>query len=87
MTAAQCKALQTEALMEVLPKIGMNRHFPRAVLFGSKKYGGCEFISLYEEQGMIAIREIISNVRARTCVGDLLEISLKNTQLELGTKT
>ena len=36
----QCKSIQSPVYMQLLPKIGFNRHHPRAVIFGPTTYQG-----------------------------------------------
>lgn len=74
-------------LTELLPKMGINRHFPRKVLHSDTKYGGCSIPHLYMEQGAIAIKYIIQQIRRKTELGRIMQISMKTLQLEVGTNT
>jgi hypothetical protein len=51
LTQKQCRAIQATALEALLPKLHLNRHTPRAVLFGGQKYGGIDIPELYTDQG------------------------------------
>jgi hypothetical protein len=47
----------------ILPKLGYNRHTPRAVVYASKQVGGMELNNLYTEQGLAQIKYIIGGWR------------------------
>jgi len=51
LTLKQCHTIQDPALEALLPKLHLNRHTPRAVLFGGPRYGGIDLPELYTDQG------------------------------------
>jgi hypothetical protein len=42
LTLKECTNLQKPVVNVILPKMGINRKVPRAVVFGTSKYGGFE---------------------------------------------
>ena len=44
---AQCDEIDKPIMRQCLPAMGLNRHFPRTVLFGSYKYSGMKLESAY----------------------------------------
>ena len=47
----QLQWIQSKATGTFLAKLGINRHFPRAVTFGPEEYGGLQFCNLVVEHG------------------------------------
>ena len=81
----QCATLQSKVLRYVIPKMKVNRGFPRAVLHGSKKFGGMGIPKHYHEQGLLSVQQILGRIRKRDHQSTLLMISLRQAQLESGT--
>jgi hypothetical protein len=48
---AECTILQEPVVNAILPKMGINRKAPRAVVFGTSKYGGFKLDHLAAVQG------------------------------------
>jgi hypothetical protein len=65
----------------ILPKIGLNRHFPRAVIFAPSYFGGAELIHLPFEQGVAHILLILRHLRAYTTLGTILHQALEAYQV------
>ena len=80
----QCDTIQSTVLSAVLPKIRLNRHFPRAILHGGHKYGGINIPTHYHEQGSLTIQYILCKLRKNDAQTILLRISTKHLQLEYG---
>ena len=59
MTKDECEEIMRPALNAALPKMGLNRHFPRDVLFGSKDFQGLGIPHLYTLQSIKHIQDII----------------------------
>jgi hypothetical protein len=51
LTEKQCHHIQALILEAILPKLHLNRHSPRAVLFAGPRYGGLSFPEYYAELG------------------------------------
>jgi hypothetical protein len=47
----ECTNLQKPVVNAILPQMGINRKAPRAVVFGTSKYGGFELDHLAAVQG------------------------------------
>ena len=83
----QCDAIQSTVLSAVLPKIKLNRKFPRAIIHGGHKYGGINLPTHYHEQGALIIQYILCKLRKNDTQTKLLRISIKHLQLEYGGTT
>lgn len=51
LTQAQCRYIQAPVLEAILPKLHLNRHTPRAVLFAGPRYGGISLPETYTDLG------------------------------------
>ena len=69
--------IQRPIVHHILPLLGYNRHFPRAVVYGSPRFGGLNFKHLYVEQGVQHVTQFIKYYRANNSIGNLLRISLR----------
>eukprot|EP00957_Ditylum_brightwellii_P080968 6158815-Ditylum_brightwellii.AAC.1 len=49
-TQKECERLMSPFINTILPKLGLNRHFPRVVLHRATKYGGFQMAHFYAEQ-------------------------------------
>jgi len=59
LTQKQCRVIQAPALAALLPKLHLNHHTPRAVLFGGLRYGGLDLPELYTDQGYGQLKLLI----------------------------
>jgi hypothetical protein len=73
MTSLQCAAL------------GINRHFPRAILYGPTCLGGCGLPSPTQKITRERINYFLYNIRSLSSNFHQLEISIIYTQLEVRT--
>jgi hypothetical protein len=64
--------------------LGINKHFPRAVLHGPCELGGMEIPSLSSILTTIRVNYFLYHTRQKTQVGKKLEISLAHLQIEVG---
>jgi hypothetical protein len=85
MSKSELRSVQSQALSSFLQKLGVNQHYPRAVVFGPRDMGGLELRDLYVEQGVAQIMLIMEHVYNETETGRLLTISLDTLQMEAGT--
>lgn len=51
LSRSQCRSVQAPALAGLLPKLHMNRHTPRSVLFAGLRFGGLNLPEAYLDQG------------------------------------
>jgi len=84
-TEAQCHSLQSPTLMAFLPKIQLNRHIARSVVFGSIRFGGLGIKSLYSIQGFGQLTLFVGHGRCSDKTSKLLLISLSYLQLAVGS--
>lgn len=84
MTEHECYRIQQQAVNSFLPQMGYNRHFPRALTFLPRHFGGLHLIDLYTLQGMRHIFMIIRHLRKQTAIGHKFQITLDSYQLQTG---
>ena len=77
-------SIQKPVINRILPALGYNRHLPRAVVFGSSRFGGLHFKHLYIDQGTKHVSQFIKYYRNGGTIGDLLKISLRWLHLVAG---
>ena len=82
---ADCHRLQSPTLAAFLPKIHLNRHVARSIVFGSIKFGGLGIRSLYSIQSLGQLTLFIGHIRAADKTDKLLRISLSYLQLVVGS--
>ncbi len=68
----------------LLPKLRLNRHTPRAILFGSPYYGGIDLPYLFLDQGIGQLKWLFGHIKSGDDVGSFLLILLSHVQLHLG---
>jgi len=86
-TQQQCRRVQRSSFEAALPKMGLNRNFPRVVLHGPLKFGGLAIPNMYNDQCILHIRWIIKMLRCKTTLTNLFTIHCRYTQLEAGLGT
>ena len=77
LTYKELNNVQKRITNHILPLMGYNRHLPRAVVFGIRKYGGLNFKHLYIQQGTEHIKQFIKHYRHQGSIGNLLKIALR----------
>lgn len=83
-TMEQCNKIQCPVFQATLPRLGLNRNFPRAVIYGPTRFGGLAFPHLYTEQGLLHLKWLIFFARNMRQTSTLFNITLRHTQLEAG---
>jgi hypothetical protein len=78
LTPAQCYSIQSKALEHFLPKLHLNRHSPRAVLFGPRLYGGLELPYLYVDQGHQQLRLLVGHLNLQDELSLQIQILISN---------
>ena len=68
-TTEQCNAIQSPFMNALLPKMFINRHVKRAVIWGPKKYRGLELAHMATEQMAKIIESVVGHVRASMPTG------------------
>jgi hypothetical protein len=77
--------IQKPLINIILPKIGYNRHTPRALVYASKKYGGLAIPNLYTEQGIAQVKYIIGAMRNKCETTDLIRALMETYNITTGT--
>ena len=80
----QCRQYMTPLLHSHLPKAGINRNFPRALLYGTKEYGGLGLHDPYLLQGIHHIADIMEHTWKQTPTGHFLQCNIESMKAELG---
>ena len=80
----ECRHIMAPALDACLPAIGLNRHFPRAVLYGPTSLQGLGVTNVYNWQGAIKLQTIQSTTTGNDPTGFLIKCSLELLKVELG---
>jgi hypothetical protein len=73
--------------MALLPKLHLNRHIARSIVFGPTRFGDLAIHSLYSIQSLGQLTLFVGHSRARDKTSTLLRISLSYLQLVVGSST
>jgi hypothetical protein len=87
LSEADCHTIQSPTLMALLPKLHLNRHIARSIVFGPHLYGGMSLKSLYFIQSIGQLTLFKGHIRGRDKSNKLLRISLSYLQLAVGSIT
>jgi hypothetical protein len=87
LTQQQCRHIQAPALAALLPKLHLNCHTPRVVLFGPSRYGGLEIPELYTDQGIDQLKLLFGHTKLRDQVGQQILCILSELQLFIGSSS
>jgi hypothetical protein len=83
-TTNELQQIQKPFIHLLLPKIGMNRHTPRAIIYGPQFRGGLGIINLEEEQVTQHFCVLQGHIRRNDDIGKSLRIQLSIQQVEIG---
>eukprot|EP00957_Ditylum_brightwellii_P109718 8369047-Ditylum_brightwellii.AAC.1 len=72
-------------LNAILPKLVLNKHFPRVVVHGSKKYGGSQLAHFFIEQGYLSLKFLLGHLREGSLTGTHFMVLLSQVQLVSGS--
>jgi hypothetical protein len=85
---AQCRLIQALVLAAgLLPKLHLNRHTPRAVLFARPTYGGLSLLETSIDQGFGQLMLLLGHLKLGDEIGDLIRSFATHLQLHIGSKT
>jgi hypothetical protein len=87
LTEKQCQHIQAPVLAEILPKLHLNHHTPRAVLFAGPRYGGLSISENYKDLGYSHLQYMIGHIKMHDEVGQLILSLITHTQLQVGSVT
>ena len=85
LTEKQCRYIQAPVLEAILPKLHLNRHSPRAVLFAGPRYGGLRLPEYYTELGYSHLQYLVGHVKLGDNVGQMILSLITQTQLQVGS--
>jgi hypothetical protein len=77
--------IQQAPVTAVLPRLGYNKHMPRAVVFATKSRGGIGLLNLPTEQGASQLQLLLTHIRAKSNLHDTIIILIETYQLITGT--
>ena len=84
-TTTQCDKIQGPFMNALLPKLRLNRHIKRAIVWGPKKFGGLELSHMATEQIARTTQCLMGHVRKDSPTGRTFVIACEAFQLYLGT--
>jgi hypothetical protein len=87
LTPAQCRLIQAPVLASLLPKLHLNSHTPRAVLFAGPTYGGLSVPETFIDQGFGQLTLLLGHLKLGDEIGDLIRSFADHLQLHIGSKT
>jgi hypothetical protein len=85
-SALECKKIQSPFYSVLLPKLGINRHMPRALLHGPSQLAGLGLLNLEAEQLAMHVTGLITQLRKLDRVGQTMLACIDAMQLYLGTQ-
>ena len=83
-TNNELQSIQKPFIHKLLPKIGLNRHTPLAVIHGPANLGGLNIANLPKEQAQAHFERFIGHMRRRDTVSIHLRLSMNIIQLSAG---
>ena len=75
-TQEQCHKLSIVMEKALLPKMGFNRHMPKAVLYGPHRFGGKQLMNIHTEQTVLHTEKFMAHIRGGDSIGNLQLILL-----------
>jgi hypothetical protein len=79
-----CEEIQRPVVNTILPKMGISRKAPRAVVFGTSQYRGLGLTHLAALQGHTRLQYLLGHLCCNDATGQLMQMLLEYTQLECG---
>ena len=86
LTEDECDYIMSPILQSGLPRAGICRNIPRALLYGRKEHQGLGLNNLHTTMGITQVQVLLDNVWENTVTGDLIRVSMESLKLELGIK-
>ena len=81
----ECDAIQKPFIFHLLPKLGLNRHTPRAIIYGPKRWAGLELMDLRVEQPAMQFNSSLGHLRRQDQAGKGLLMNMADLQAEIGS--
>lgn len=87
--SSMCTKAELDKIEQVMARakcnaLGLNEHFPRALLYGPHNFGGMQLPTANAHTAIERINYFLFHIRKSTKIGQKLEISLALLQLETG---
>jgi hypothetical protein len=79
-----CEEIQRPVVNAILPKTGIARSAPRAVVFGTEQFGGLGLTHRTALQGHNRLQYLLGHLHCGDATGRLMQMLLEYTQLEYG---
>jgi hypothetical protein len=86
LTKQDCEEIQKPVVNVILPKMGIARSAPRAVVFGTPQFGGLGLTHLAALQGHTRLKYLLGHLRCGDATGRLMQMLLEYTHLECGRR-
>jgi len=83
-THKEGESILQPVLLQAFPLLGINRHFPRAMVYGHESHHGLGITHLYDKQGFLHILALMKFPMQPGIMGELLNCSYEAIQVELG---
>jgi hypothetical protein len=80
----ECDDLQKPVVNEILPKMGITSKPPRAVVFGTARYGGIGLDHLAAVQSNGKLQYLPGHLRCQYTTWQLIHMMMEFTQMEYG---
>jgi hypothetical protein len=83
-TDQQCNKIQSPFICVFLNKLKLNRHLPRAVVWGPRRYGGLDIMNVEVEQLAAHVHLIITSIRKNNETGKSMLLAFSMYQITIG---
>jgi len=83
-TKEECKNILRPAILQLLPAIGINQHFPRLMVYGHSKHFGLGIPHLYNTQGFLHLTALLKFTSSNNSTGTYITHSYEALQVEMG---
>jgi len=82
---------QCDTLMKIISPVLLhanyvNKNYPRSLMQANSQYGGLGITHIYDVMGIEKLKFLLMHIRRKDTTGDLLQISMQQTQLECGSE-
>ena len=84
LTEKECDHIMAPVLAGALPRAGICRNIPRAVLYGNPEYQGLGVHNLYTTMGLHQLQALLDNIWKDTITGRLMRVSLESYKIGTG---
>jgi len=83
-TKQECKNISWLAILQLLPAIGINQHFPWLMVYGHGQHFGLGIPHLYDTQGFLHLMAILKFMSSVNTTGTFLLHLYEALQVEMG---